>query len=296
MRQAEQMHFVGVDLAWGEINQSGIAVVDADGRLLHVGTAQDDASIGNALSEYVGDECLVAFDAPLIVKNPVGYRPCEKALNRDFHKFEAGARPAYTGRPEFARVPRAARLAEALRLDMNPRSAAPRRAIEVYPHPATVVLFGLDRTLKYKRGAVDTRRRELLHLMTLIEQLDQATPRLRVNHNVAWVELRNRVTAATRPGQLDGAEDPVDAVVCAYIAQYWYHRPDDTTTYGDFATGYIVTPSIPPELAAPAQPERDADEVEERLARIAALLEEAQLELDALREVALNPQRRAGDA
>ncbi|EUA23845.1 relA/SpoT domain protein [Mycobacterium xenopi 4042] len=38
----------------------------------------------------------------------------------------------------------------------------------------------------------------MLQLMTLIERLDEATPRLRVNRNVAWVELRNRVTAATR--------------------------------------------------------------------------------------------------
>jgi predicted RNase H-like nuclease len=283
MRHAKGMYFVGVDLAWGEINQSGIAVIDADGRLLHVGTAQDDASIEKALSPYVRDECLAAFDAPLIVKNPTGHRPCEKALNRDFQKFEAGARPAYTGRPEFAGVPRGARLADALALDMDPHSQARRRAIEVYPHPATVVLFGLDRTLKYKRGAVDNRQRELLHLMTLIERLDEATPRLRVNHNVAWVELRNRVAAATRPVQIDGAEDPIDAVLCAYIALYWYHRPEDVTIYGDFMTGYIVTPSLQSDLAASGESDPDPDEVEQRLARVTALLEEAQLELGALR-------------
>ncbi|HZU47746.1 MAG TPA: DUF429 domain-containing protein [Mycobacterium sp.] len=284
------MYFVGVDLAWGEINQSGVAVVDADGRLVHVGTAHDDASIQNALSPYARDECLVALDAPLIVKNPTGYRPCEKALNRDFGKFEAGARPAYTGRPEFAGVPRGARLAQALALDMDPHSQARRRAIEVYPHPAAVVLFGLDRTLKYKRGPLGTRQRELLRLMTLIERLDEATPRLRVNHNVAWVELRNRVTAATRPVQLDGAEDPVDAVLCAYIALYWYHRRDDMTIYGDFATGYIVTPSLPTDLAAPQADRRDIEEVEHRLARLTALLEQAQLELEALRQQILSPE------
>ncbi|WP_375481664.1 DUF429 domain-containing protein [uncultured Mycobacterium sp.] len=250
------MYFVGVDLAWGQINQSGIAVVDTDGRLMHVGAAHDDASILNSLSPYVRDECLVALDAPLIVKNPTGYRPCETALNREFAKFEAGARPAYTGRPEFADVPRGARLAGALALDMNPHSQARRRAIEVYPHPAAVVLFGLDRTLKYKRGLLGTRRRELLRLMTLVERLDEATPALRVNHNVAWVELRNAVTAATRPVQLDGAEDPVDAVLCAYIALYWYRCHDDMTIYGDFATGYIVTPRLPTENASPCRNRR----------------------------------------
>ena len=280
------MYFVGVDLAWGEINRSGVAVVDADGRLLHVGTAQDDASIEDAVAPYVSGDCLVAIDAPLIVKNPTGYRPCETALNHDFQRFEAGARPAYTEKPEFNN-PRGARIAAALTVDVDPASSATRRAIEVYPHPATIALFGLPKTLKYKRGAFEDRKRELLQLMTLIEGLDKATPRMRVNHNVSWVELRKRVAAATRPAQLDRDEDPVDAVVCAYVALYWYHRPDDVTIYGDFATGYILTPTLPAQLApAPrrkpaAQP--DTDELRGRLAQVAALLQEAQLQLTAIR-------------
>jgi predicted RNase H-like nuclease len=281
------MFFVGVDLAWGEINQSGIAVIDADGRLVHVGIAQDDSSIEKAVAPYVRDECLVAIDAPLIVNNPTGHRPCEAALNRDFQRFEAGARPAYTEKPEFEN-PRGARLARALGLDIDPASSARRRAIEVYPHPATVVLFELEKTLKYKKGGFDDRQRELLHLMTLIEGLDRETPRLRVNHNVAWVELRKRVSAATRQVQLDRDEDPVDAVLCAYVALCWYHRPDDVTVYGDFATGYIVTPTLPPDMALaphrrpPQQP--DTYELARRLTQVSAMLEAAQLELNAIRE------------
>jgi predicted RNase H-like nuclease len=149
------------------------------------------------------------------------------------------------------------------------------------------VLFGLEKILKYKRGPFEVRQHELLQLMTLIEGLDKATPRLRVNHNVSWVELRRRVTAATRPGQLDRDEDPVDAVLCAYVALYWYHRPEDVTIYGDFASGYIVTPTLPADLAPaprrrPATPS-DTDELRERLAHLAALLDEAQRGLAAIR-------------
>ncbi|MGV0739887.1 bifunctional ribonuclease/(p)ppGpp synthase [Mycobacterium syngnathidarum] len=238
------MYFVGLDLAWGEKNQTGVAVIDAGGRVLHVGVAQDDDDIAAAIEPYVSGDCLVAIDAPLIVKNPTGHRPCERDLNRDFQRFDAGARPAFTERPEF-KHPRAARLAASLGLDMDPSSSSNRRAIEVYPHPASVALFGLDKTLKYKRGAFGDRQRELLRLMTFIDELDGATPRLRANRNVSWVELRKRIEAATRPGQLDRDEDPVDALLCAYIALYWYHRPEDVTIYGDFASGYIVTPSLP---------------------------------------------------
>ncbi|OBG83191.1 GTP pyrophosphokinase [Mycobacterium sp. E802] len=238
------MYFVGLDLAWGERNQTGVAVIDSDGRVLHIGVAQGDDDIAAAIEPYVSGDCLVAIDAPLIVKNPTGHRPCERELNRDFQRFDAGARPAFTERPEF-KHPRAARIASALGLDVDPSSPSGRRAIEVYPHPASVVLFGLDKTLKYKRGAFEDRQRELLRLMTFIEDLDTATPRLRANRNVGWVELRKRVEAATRPGQLDRDEDPVDALLCAYIALYWYHRPEDVTIYGDVASGYILTPSLP---------------------------------------------------
>lgn len=251
------MHFVGLDLAWGEKNQTGVAVVDSDGRLLYVGAAQDDESITAAIAPYVEGDCLVCIDAPLIVANPTGHRPCEKELNRDFQRFDAGARPAYTDKPEF-KHPRAARIATALGLDMDPASTSNRRAIEVYPHPASVVLFALDKTLKYKRGAFDDRRRALLQLMTHIEELDGATPRLRAARSVAWVELRKRVQAATRPGQLDRDEDPIDAVLCAYIGLYWHHRPDDVTIYGDYESGYIVTPSLPRERRLRVSQERKA--------------------------------------
>jgi predicted RNase H-like nuclease len=280
------MHFVGLDLAWGEKNNTGVAVIDSDGRLLHIGAAQDDASIEAAVEPYVSGDCLVAIDAPLIVKNPTGHRPCEMALNHDFHRFEAGARPAFAEKPEFI-DPRGARIATALTLDMDPASSSPRRAIEVYPHPATVALFGLEKTLKYKRGPFEVRQHELLQLMTLIEGLDKATPRLRVNHSVSWVELRKRISAATRPVQLDRDEDPVDAVVCAYVALYWYDRPEDVTIYGDFATGYIVTPTLPPDLAPAARrrsaPQPDTDELRQRLTHVAALLDEAQRGLTAIR-------------
>ncbi|MFG1931447.1 DUF429 domain-containing protein [Mycobacterium sp. NPDC048908] len=277
------MHFVGLDLAWGEKKQTGVAAIDAGGRLLHVGIAQDDASIIDAVAPFTGEDCLVGIDAPLIVNNATGYRPAETAYNRDFQKFDAGAYPANTTNPLF-NPPRAAVLATALGLDMDPASNATRRAIEVYPHPATVVLFGLDKTLKYKKGSFDDRRRELLKLMTLIEGLDNETPRLRANRSVAWVELRRRVEAATKPSQLDRDEDAVDAVIAAYVASYWYHRPEDVTIYGDYETGYIVTPT----MSAPARPTPDRrssrSSLENRLIRAMELLGDAQKELAAIRE------------
>jgi predicted RNase H-like nuclease len=249
-----RVYFAGVDLAWAGRNPTGVAVVDADGGLVHVAAVRDDAAVLAALSPYVRGDCLVAFDAPLVVTNRTGQRPAEAALNRDFRRFEAGAHPANTTKPEFAGVPRRARLARALGLDMDPRSSAARRAIEVYPHPATVVLFRLARTLKYKAKPgrdVPQLRSELLLLMDGIEKLAHATVPMRVAAHEDWAELRRQVASAQRKSELRRAEDPVDAVVCAYVALYARRCPAGVTIYGDFATGYIVTPSLPPEPAGP---------------------------------------------
>jgi predicted RNase H-like nuclease len=245
------MYFVGVDLAWGRHRPSGVAAVNPDGILVRLGAARDDADITAALRPYLQADCLVAIDAPLVVTNPTGQRPAEAALNRDFRRFEAGAHPANTGKPEFADVPRGARLATSFHLDMDPMSGAARRAIEVYPHPATVVLFRLGRTLKYKAKpgrSLDRLSSELLRLMDAIEGLTRARAPLQVTGHDDWIELRRQVETATQKSQLRRAEDPVDAVVCAYVALYTERCPADVTIYGDFATGYIVTPTLPPDL------------------------------------------------
>lgn len=272
------MYFVGLDLAWGERKPSGVAVVDDDGRLVYVGVAQDDASIKAAIGPYVEDECLVAFDAPLVVTNATGQRPSEAALNRDFAKFEAGAHPTNTGKPEFAGTPRAARLATALDLDIDPNSSSSRRAIEVYPHPATVALFRLGRTLKYKSKpgrSIAQLRSELLRLLDLIETLAQATPPLRVTDDDGWIALRHTVETAERKSDLRRAEDPVDAVLCAYVALFATRRPGDVTIYGDAETGATITPTLPPDLLpAPQEPTPGAvrDAITEYAARRPALV------------------------
>jgi predicted RNase H-like nuclease/ppGpp synthetase/RelA/SpoT-type nucleotidyltranferase len=244
---------IGVDLAWGTKRPTGLAVLDESGRLVHVSTVHTDEEIQAALSSYAEGDCLVAIDAPLIVRNETGNRPAEQALNKDFARFDAGAHPANTGKPEFSGTPRGAALCHALGLDMNPRSGRGRRAIEVYPHPATVALFGLGRTLKYKQKPgrdLDLLRAELLALMGFIEGLAEGDPPLDLDgHGVSgWAELRRQVETATRKSQLRVAEDQVDAVVCAYVALFAARRPEATTTYGDLETGYIVTPTLPPGL------------------------------------------------
>ncbi len=253
------MYFVGVDLAWGQRKPTGLAAVDETGRLVHVSSVGTDEEILADLAPYVEGACLVGIDAPLVVTNPSGNRPAEAALNRDFRAFEAGAHPSNTAKPEFSGAPRGAVLSSALGLDMDPGSARSRRAIEVYPHPATIALFRLGRTLKYKNKpgrSLAELKGELRHLMDLLEGLATAETPLHVADHAPWRALVAAVDAATRKSELRRVEDQVDAVLCAYVALYVVRRPDDVTVYGDFAEGYIVTPTLPADHRPSARPPR----------------------------------------
>jgi predicted RNase H-like nuclease len=236
------MYFVGVDLAWGQRNPTGVAVLDEAGVLQHVGAAGADDDVLAQLGPYTDGPCVVAIDAPLVVTNPAGTRPCETALNRDFRRFDAGAHPANTGLAWFADGGRGAGLCRALDLDLDPRSPSPRRALEVYPHAAAVVLFGLDRTLKYKHKQgrdFAGLQSELSRLVGLIETL----PELDLRSHPDWRRLTAAVRTATRKSELRRAEDPIDAVLCGYVARFATEHPDEVTIYGESATGCIVTPA-----------------------------------------------------
>lgn len=261
------MYFVGVDLAWGNRRPTGLAVLDDAGQLVQVSAVKTDDEIVAALAPYVDADCLVAIDAPLIVTNATGNRPAEAALNKDFARFDAGAHPSNTGKPEF-REPRGARIAARLGLDLDPRSGRARRAIEVFPHPATVALFRLGRTLKYKNKPgrdLEQLRGQLIVLLDLIEGLAAGDPPLLVDgpagrsRSSTWRTLRSAARGAERKSELRVVEDQVDAVVCAYVALLATRRPEQTTTYGDFETGYIVTPTLPADLvASPRRPRQAA--------------------------------------
>ena len=161
--------YLGIDLAWGEKNPTGVAVLDAACRLLHVSAVRTDDEIEAAAAPYAGGKVVAGIDAPLVVTNPTGSRPAEQALSADFRKFHAGTHPSNTGKPEFANGTRGARVAQRLGLAVH------ETALEVYPHAAIVALFDLDRILTYK----DKRGRDLEHLRTELLRLMRAPRRRR---------------------------------------------------------------------------------------------------------------------
>jgi predicted RNase H-like nuclease len=110
-----------------------------------------------------------------------------------------------------------------------------------------VSLFGLSRVIPYKNKKgrdIDSLRAAFEMLLSNVEVCcDEG---LRLGESERWHEIREVVGSATRKSELGRIEDEVDAIFCAYLAWLWVNTPQAMHVYGDYESGYIVTPPAPP--------------------------------------------------
>lgn len=190
------------------------------------------------VERWATDETVVAVDAPLIVENDENQRPCERDVSRRFGHAHASAHSSNRKKFKDGGPPRfAARLAA---LGFH-HLAGLRTMIEVYPHAAHVVLFGLGRIIRYKKPPVAQKRAGLATLRGLYAQFETADPALLPGE--AGRELLARDIETLRGDALKRYEDLLDAWCCAYIALHSLRW--GSTVIGDTATGYIAVPSQP---------------------------------------------------
>lgn len=233
--------FVGIDLAWST-GWTGVAVVDAAGRLLDSGRMRTDDEIAAWVEGLRGHPVVVAVDAPLVVPNDTGQRVAERLIGRAFGRFGASAHASnrtMLGGGES----RAMRLARRFGWSVDPGLPAGAQqtvCLEVYPHPAMIALFGLDYRLDYKKGST---ARRAPGFAALVQHLEAVTE-LGLVGQPRWTELR-RLVAEPRPGDLTRIEDELDAIVCAHLAWMWGFRRDELRVYGSLEEGYIVAPPAP---------------------------------------------------
>jgi predicted RNase H-like nuclease len=229
----------GIDLAWGERRPDGLCLLRGRGQRV----------VGVSYSLPRGDEELLAhlrvnlppreaallcLDAPVVCPNRRGARPVDRLTHRVFHRAQAAAHPA--NRVLAARPLRVVRRLRTAGYDISAGwPSAPRALVEVFPHPATVRWFGLDRTIKYKRGPAAARRREFARLQRLLRAwlADRAPDLARDPGTVALLR---------RPWTKD-TEDLTDALLCALVGWQWAVRGRRSMEIlGDLRTGFIVVP------------------------------------------------------
>jgi predicted RNase H-like nuclease len=239
---------LGIDLAWGTRMPDAVARIDysaaaPDCPLLvgHAYTSGDDELLAHLEQQADADRLLLAIDAPTRCLNEAGSRLVDKECNQHFRKFEAGCHPV--NRKLCARPLRLADKLEAAGYDLSWQlGGSTRTAVEVYPHPAMVRWFGLERTIKYKRGPVANKRLEF----------QRYQQELRAYLEEAWPEMVLPENFQVVLGSLwsKRSEDLLDAYFCALIG-LWHiaHAGERTQVLGDLLTGHMIVPmsnEIPP--------------------------------------------------
>ncbi len=113
--------------------------------------------------------------------------------------------------------------------------------MEVFPHPAHIVLFGLTRTLKYKAKPgrdYGSRWAAMNEYVRLLRGLADFNPPLDLPPDWPPADVSGIVG-----GALKRLEDGLDALTCAYIVLwYWRWGAAGAEVLGDLTEGYVVVP------------------------------------------------------
>ena len=226
---------LGIDLAWGEKMPDAVAVIDwckESGRVVIGGYqyAHGDEALRLYLKSQ--DAEILAVDAPTICHNETGARPVDKECSRLFREHEAGCHPVNLRLCQ--RPIRVAEMCRALGYHQHWRLQG-RAMIEVFPHPAMVRWFVLDKTIKYKKGRVAAKKVEFArYQQSLSDWLHVHWP------TAEWSELFSQVMQEPWSKR---TEDLLDAYFCALIG-LWHlaYQGKRSQVLGDEQSGFIVIP------------------------------------------------------
>lgn len=242
--------FLGIDLAWhGNGKHSGLAALHLSGQTLTLAEepsgATDDAGIDTFLVRHQAPTVVAAIDAPLIIANETGQRPCETEIGRTFGKYHASAHTSNLRLfPAAASVRLARRMIDGGFRHPDRGCAESKRSgktlLEVYPHPAHVRTFGLTQIFKYKKGKVAPRREQMLVYRDRFERVLRDIP---VESSEPLRVFMTTSIGGLRGKELKAYEDQLDALFCAFLAyQFWRDGWEGNEMIGGIEGGYIVVP------------------------------------------------------
>ena len=237
------MKLCGIDLAWqSEKNPSAIASGSLEGNVLKVHRVHPAVyGINEVIKIVSGINGLygVAVDAPLVIKNSIGQRDCERQLSKVYASRYAGC---HTSNLKLYPEAKSVYLAQELLKQGFNHLSKEQFQIECYPHPAIIEIFNLPERLKYKKGRVLAKKRGQKSLASMIRSLsDSSTLRLKIDDEHSQFLDEDHID--TLKGKaLKSNEDALDAILCLYIAGL-YSIEADGHKFGDIATGYVWVPT-----------------------------------------------------
>ena len=236
--------YIGIDMAWAPRNSSGGAVLvptDDGVELIESASLRAHEDILSFVARHRGRSgCIVALNAPLIVENVGGRRPCDQMLDEHFGAHHIDQYQVNTVNASHPRT-----MGRALiRMGFEPNPMAQGdRVIETYNQATQILLFDQDRPVRLKSGPVGARKdavarlREVLH-----EKLGEAVPMLL--DSPALEELVEADLPSSNGSRVGELEERIEALMCAYTAAYLDIRgPEDCAFLGDLRDGYVLLPT-----------------------------------------------------
>ncbi len=243
--------FIGIDMAWKiDGNNSAIAVMVGDADRVELTCISKDLNTLDGIIGFVrrnlSENSVIAIDASLVVTNETGQRPCEKLIGKTFGRYHASCHSSRLGKPYATTgmhlVGELTRFGVLHDFDMSKAKGRPGKWVfEVYPHPAMIRLFGLDKIIAYKKGSVPEKRVGLQTLRGHLRSLADGSSGLVMSATLD--SLLDKDLAPIRGQELKKYEDTLDSVFCAYLAWHcWRWGEERNDMFGTLEHGYIVVP------------------------------------------------------
>jgi predicted RNase H-like nuclease len=262
--------FLGLDLAWREdgpgrpANESGVASIDATGRILDAGWTRGlDAAVAWIEGAAKDGPALLFVDAPLVVTNESGQRLCETEVGRRYGRWKVSANTTNTRTPRLAGVRLRSMLEDRGWTYSDGRDGPPVRGrvlSECYSYTTLVGAFEFGYETerpRYKRkpprltAAVWRPERAVTcdGLIDRIRRLATADPPLLLESHPVTRRLVEE-PSPLRDAAYKHREDLIDGVLCAWTAALWSRhglarcqvlgRPDRP---GDGPAATIIAPA-----------------------------------------------------
>jgi predicted RNase H-like nuclease len=270
--------FIGVDLAWAQSgapggartkpNETGVAAIDGRGVVIDCGWTCGVEETMAWLAKTAVDGATLAFvDAPLVIDNPAGQRPCERQVGQRYGRWKVSANSTNQGSPRRAGVLLRQLLEESGWAYDDGRGGPPTGGLvvsECYPYTTLVGAseFGYDQerpTYKRRPARVPTaqwravRAQECDRLIARMAGLATADPPLLLSSHPVSRRLLEE-PSPQRAVDYKHREDLIDALLCAWTAALWSrHGLERCQVLG---ADSLVPPGSAPTIIAPARPEQ----------------------------------------
>ena len=246
-RRRQVPRYLGLDLAWAPRKSSGGAVVeisdDGGAHLVSSTALRTHEDILGWIARNRGRAgCVLAVNAPIIVENTSGRRPCDDMLADHFGEYFVDEYQVNTVNASHPRT--IGRALMRMGFDPNPMAEGDR-VVETYNQAAQVLLFGGERPVRLKSGPVGARKDSVARFRELLwERLGDAMPHLEETPALdALLEADLPSSNGSRVGEL---EERLEATLCAYTAAYLGMRgPESCAFLGDLNSGYVLLPTTP---------------------------------------------------